>query len=233
VRSPSRAVCLYVGRPQDAPAITAAVEHPARSWQPDVTWLISREREYPNDALSVEELALWFGAGLLDLAGAGLLLLLARRWLDLPAGPTYWGTAFVLGLLGPGPISALCDRLIFTWPLAVYVAFHATVLAYVWAGREPQRRRCWLARLTLAAMLLIGWGYFELCRAAGMYIVWAFLAGFPAALPLTLLAVRAEINGQRPWLIALWTLPAFALFFASGQALLWCKTTAETDFTVL
>jgi hypothetical protein len=234
VRSPSRAVCVFVRQPAHAPAATAPIESASRSWRFDVTWLISREREYPNDALSEEELAVWFGAGVLDLATAGLIVLVARRWLvRLPPTPAFWGTAFVLGLLGPGPVSALADRLAFTWPLSLYVAFHATLLIGWWASRQVDRRHRWLGRLALAGLIVIGYGYFELCRAAGMYIAWAFLIGFPAALPLALLAVRAEMNGRRAWVVAAWTLPAFAVFFGSGQVLLWFKTAAETDFTVL
>src|SRR5262249_7328518 len=53
-RSPSQAVCLYVGRPEDQPAAAAAPAPApaARARRLDTTWLLSRERDYPNDAPS-------------------------------------------------------------------------------------------------------------------------------------------------------------------------------------
>ena len=175
-------------------------------------------------------MAVWFAACLLDMLGAvlatGAVLMLARRLLDrrLRAAPILWSCVFVLGVLGPGAPSALADRLLFTWPVALYAAFHATLLVCWWAEAHPARRRArWLARLAFVGLALIGYGYFDLCRAAGMYIGWTFLFGFPAAFPLTLLATRAEIQGRRAWIVAAWTLPAFAAYFGSCQALLLWK----------
>ncbi len=128
VRSPSRAICLYVGSPADAPPTTATSEGPPRRWRFDISWLVSRERDYPNDAPSWEEMTQWFIACVVELSIAsgatGLLLLLARRYLDrqLAAAPICWSIAFVLGLLGPGVFSALLDHVLFTWPAALYAA---------------------------------------------------------------------------------------------------------------
>jgi outer membrane protein assembly factor BamB len=228
VRSPSRAVCLFVGNPDDAPP-TSVIALSARPWRLDITWLVSREREYPNDALSYEELATWFLAGIGGLAVAmvvgAAVRMAARRWLDQewPATLLVWSGAFLLGMAGTGILSAWFDCLLFTWPLALYAVFHGTVLVCWWAHCHPTRRSRWLARLALAGLLLAGFGYFELCRAAGLYICWAFLAGFPAAFPLTLLAAHTELKGK--WaLVIICTLPAFALCFSSGQAILWWKS---------
>ncbi len=174
---------------------------------------------------------MWFAACVGDLAAAvliaGLARLCVRRWCNRqwPATPLVWGGAFVLGLVGPGIVSALVDRLIFTWPLALYAAFHGTMLICWWSEPGPARqRKSWPGRLACAGLVLVAYGYFELCRAAGMYISWAFLAGFPVAFPLTLLAAHAEMHGQRAWVVVALTLPAFALFFGSGPALLWWKS---------
>jgi outer membrane protein assembly factor BamB len=230
VRSPTRAICVYVGSAETAPPPGTAFDSPGRPWRFNISWLVSREREYPNDAPSREEMTLWFLACVLDMIGAALataaVLVLARRFLDrqLAATPICWSFIFVLGVLGPGALSTLCDRLLFTWPAALYAAFHATLLICWWAEAHPARRRArWLARLAFVGLALVGYGYFELCRAAGMYIGWTFLFGFPAAFPLTLLAARAEKKGQRAWIVAAWTLPAFAAYFASCQALLLWK----------
>ncbi len=221
VRSPSRAVCLYVGRSEELPA-TAPSAPPPRSWRIDATLLLSRERDYPNDAPSWEEMALWFGACVvLVFGGAGLLsmagvLVTRRRW------ALFWGSAFCLGLLGPNVFSARFDRCLFTWPASLYAAFHLTLLACAWAEQKSTRRARWLARLAILGLLVVGWGFFELCKAVGMFIAWSFLFGLLPAFPLTYLAVAAQ-RKQRPGRCAVWTVLAFGAYFWSCQGLLLWK----------
>jgi hypothetical protein len=233
VRSPSRAVCVYVGQPETAPAALpgSPPAPPGRPWRLDPAWLLSRERDYPNDAPSWEEMSLWFGACVLLVFGGAALIsaltgLLVRRcvgW-QVAGSLTFLSIAFILGLLGPSVFGALADRLLFTWPASLYAAFHATLWVCWWAERHGSRRRArWLARLAVVGFVLVGFGYFELCRAVGMFVTWTFLFGFPAAFPLTLLAVRTEAKRQPWWVVAVWTLLAFAAFFWSCQALLLWK----------
>ncbi len=76
LRSPSRAVCLFVGRTENLPAGVSATDlvHKSWSWHFDAAWLISRERDYPNDAPTLEEMTLWFcSCLLLAFCGAALL----------------------------------------------------------------------------------------------------------------------------------------------------------------
>jgi outer membrane protein assembly factor BamB len=229
VRSPSRVVCVYVGRPEAAPAAAPGTTSES-SWRLDPAWLLSRERDYPNDAPSWEELAAWSAGMLVVLGGAAggtfLLRRMARRLFDrsLPGSPVFWVLVLLLGLPGPNVLGALADRCVFTWPVSLYAAFHLAVLTCVWAEGCPARRRArWLARLAVAAFVLAGYGYFELCRAVGMFVGWAFLAGFPAALPLTALAARAERRGGPAWLVGCTALLALAALLVSGQALLLLK----------
>lgn len=230
VRSPSRAVCVHVGRAEEAPAQTVPAPSVGGSWRLDPTWLLSREREYPNDAPTWEEMSLWFGACLLVFAAAalatGLVHLVARLFGRRLAGwPLFLTLAFVLGLLGPNVFSALADRCLFTWPASVYAAFHATVLVCGWAETQPRaaRRPRWLARLTVLGLVLVCWGYFELCRTVGMFVAWSFLFGLPFGFPFTYLAVRAQQKGLSVALSVLLMLLAFAVFFWNCQGLLLWK----------
>jgi hypothetical protein len=188
-------VCVHVGHGDTAPAGTVPAA-PVSSWRFDTSWLLTREREYPNDAPTWEEMT-----------------------------PRFLGLAFVLGLLGPNLFSTLADRCLFTWPASLCTAFHATVLVCGWAETQQtsRRRARWLARLAVVSLLLVCWGYFELCRAVGMFIAWGFLFGLPFAFPLTYLAVRAQLKGHRTIFVALWTLLAFTAFYWSCQGLLLWK----------
>ncbi len=234
VRSPAQAICVYVGRPENAPKLqaTSSPTPSARSWRLNTFWLPSRERDFPNDAPSWEEMTLWFGACLLPVFGgaalaAGIVALLARRYLGrhLAWSLLFWGMAFILGFVGSNLFGTLWDSFLFTWPASLYAAFHLTLLACWWAEHHssPTRARWW-ARLAILGFLLVGYGYFELCQTIGMFIAWSFLIGFLPGFPLTLLAVRAERKLQPCWVIALWTLLAFTVFFWSCQGLLLWKT---------
>lgn len=228
-RGPSQMICVYVGRPIDEPAGTAITTRPAsgRAWRLDPAWLLSRERDYPNDAPSGDEMLLWFAVCVVFVfGGAALATALATRILHrLPRSPVFLGVAFILGLLGPNVFSALADQCLFTWPASLYAAFHATMLAVVWAAQEPGSRRTrWLARFAVAGFLVTAYGYFEACRSVGMFIGWCFLVGFPFAFPVTFLAVRATLTQRPRWHAAAWTLVAFTAYFWSSQALLLWKT---------
>jgi hypothetical protein len=230
VRSPSRAVCLYVGRPEDTPALPDATTAPSRrSWRLDSAWLVSREREYPNDAPTWEELTLWFAACLLlAFGGAALAGGLVRITVKYAGGRApsfpllFWPAAFILGFLGPNLFSSLCDRLLFTWPACLYAALHGVLRICCWAEQHPARRRAgWTARLAIAAFLAVCYGYFELCKSAGMFVTWSFLIGFLPAFP-AWLSARAEMKGQRLPVRAAWLLLAFSVFFWSfAGVMLW------------
>jgi outer membrane protein assembly factor BamB len=236
VRSPGQAVCLYVGDGDRRPAgiEAAAPPSPSHRWRFDPAWLLSREREYPNDAPTREEMTLWFEASVLCLLAAAVATMLtswiiarlARRQVSTQL--LFCGSALVLGLLGPNVFSSWADRLLFTWPASLYAAFHGTLGFCGWAqDHVPGRRGSWLARAAIMVFLLVCLGYFELCKAVGMFAVWSFLFGFLPAFPLTFLAVRAARRRQRFWLSCVWTFLAFAVFFWSCQALILWRAALE------
>jgi hypothetical protein len=230
VRSPARAVCVFVG--QDAAQVVHPAPAPPRRWRIQADVLMSREREFPNDAPTWPEMTLWFAASVALLLMAALVSWGVASWTRLPATLTFVCGAFVLGALGPNAFSALVDELLFTWPVCLYLALHAAVFMYAWAaqgrtrdavanasGAEGHRFSAWLARLMVVALLLVCYAYYQACKIVGTFIAWSFLVGFPFAFPFTFLAARAFSR----WAAALWTLLAFAAFFWSAQALLLWK----------
>jgi hypothetical protein len=231
LRSPSRAVCLYVGRPDEAPASTGVTPAPLRSsWRFDPAQLVTRERDYPNDAPSMEELSVWFAACvLLALASAaltGVAMFVAKFAGSRPslAASLFWPAVFALGFLGPNLFSSWFDCLLFTWPACLYAAFHGVLLACTRAERQRADRRLrWTARLAIAAFVAVCYGYFELCKAGGMFVTWSFLIGFLPAFPFAFLSARAEMNGRRLPVRAAWMILAFGIFFWSFAGVMWWK----------
>jgi hypothetical protein len=220
-------VCLNVGR--QTGKVEARALPPAPRWpRPDPSWLLTREREFPNDAPTWTEMALWFMCGLAALGGASVIVLAIARFVKRSTF-LFFPVAMLLGFLGPNVFSALVDQTLFTWPVSLYAAFHAALYACCWAeiqeGKTPPRL---LTQLVVVGFLLTGWGYYEMCKSVGMFIAWSFLIGFPCAFPLTLLAVRAALLQQPRWRVAAWTLLAFAAFFWSAQGLLLWKAAEST-----
>ncbi len=232
VRSESKVVCVYVGRPEDsAQKENHKLPAPSAPWVSfDRDWLLSRERDYPNDAFSQDEMVLWFGVCVSIMAGAaaatGLILSLTKRLSggEIPRSPIFWCLTFVVGFLAQGKLGAAFDSCLFTWPLSLYAAFHVTVLTCCQAEQHPSRRATWLARVAIVSLLLLSYVYFELCKLVGMFVAWCFLIGYLPSFPLTYLAARAATKEQSLWTVAAWTLLAFAVFFWSCEGFLWWKS---------
>jgi outer membrane protein assembly factor BamB len=219
VRSPSRAMCVYLG-PRDLldPERELAAS-PSRTFELDRTWIMTREPEYPHDAPSVRDLGLWFGwclGGVFGGAGvvASLMTILAR-WSQRPGAKKWFSTtyaisAFLLGLVGTSVFSIWADTFVLTWPASLYVAFRVTLAVVVWAEPRPvQRRRRLLARGVTLLFLALLYGYYRLCVEMGYPMAWGFLAGFLPAAPMAVLAARS----QRSWLVVLADITAFAVYF--------------------
>ncbi len=241
LRSPSKAICVGVGRSGVDAAVAPSTKISrgyVQSWRINPAWLLTLERDYPNDAPSLQELWLWFGASVIMMLAAATTVTFARR----VVGPSHaksasWTVAFftltfVLGFLGPNLMSRLVGQCLFTWPTCLYFALHATVMVLWRAERHADKRRArHLARLAVLGFLLVAYGYFELCRTVGMFIAWVFLFGLLPAFPFAVLAVRAEAQGHRRALSAFLVLLAFAVFFWSCAAFLAWKETHIVDLT--
>ena len=231
VRSPSRLVCLFVGRSETMPEnlSMASIVSPARRWRMDAGWLLSRERDYPNDAPTLTEMETWFVACLGCLLVAGLVGSLASGLIQRLTGKNLWLPLFLLlsflaGLLGPNLLSEVADRCLFTWPVCLYAAFHAAMWTYMSAGMAAANRlSIWVARSSLVAFLLTIWGYFTICKWTGMFIGWSFLLGFVPAFPLTAVACRLQARRGSSLAGTICTAMAFSVFFWSCQLVFWWR----------
>jgi outer membrane protein assembly factor BamB len=242
LRSQTRAVCVYLGRPDNAdladrPQQTIATI-PQRPYR-DLTPLLGVEPEYALDVPSGQWLRAWFAAGLGILfaaaGAAGLIAALARmllgRWPAPETGKlSFWFVAFLLAAVGTTLLSRWRGDFVFTWPVALFVLFQATVDQIRPAGSRGGR---WivLRGYLVAIFFLVGCAaYYLLCRQLSLLTEWAFLCGFAAALPISAARMHLARRGVR--MVALWPVTAveFALYYWSSVAvLLWrCQVVGAT-----
>jgi hypothetical protein len=84
-----------------------------------------------------------------------------------------------------------------------------------------QETDTWRPRSIALVFLVICGVYFLVCRRVGIVFEWAFLAGFPAAVPFALLAAwSARKSGYHRFLEFLWVVVGFTAFYWSSVALL-------------
>ena len=231
-RDHGRAVCAGlwddagtdVGRPSADPPLrtTDLPRSPAGNW---AAFVLPVEPEYMMDAPTRSELTRRFAVclALLLIAALGAA---AGAWRPRDAGgarfsvPWFrramWGTAFLFGAGGTTVLGHRAGEYVFTWPLAVFAAFHATARL---AARPGGSRKDDLALVAFAA--LCG-GYFLLCRRLSLAFEWASLAALPAALPAAILPRRLPPAGWRAAVgeVASTAL-GFAAFTAATAAVLW------------
>lgn len=219
IRSPSRLLCYDIAAERIAPLGEAAEPIASSSWRFDPSWLLAREREYPNDAPTLDELRLWLGTSFVLLGLAAIAAIAvhvaskqvsARETSIVGVMLTF---AFALGAVGPNLLSAAFDCCLFAWPLSVFVVCHAAVRAAV---LKSHGGRLWIAALAVTCL-----AYFAACRAVGMSIGWYFLMGLPAAFLLSTFSAVVE-RRQYPVPAGILLLASLTAMMAAGQMfLLW------------
>ena len=227
LRTQSRAACVFLGRPEQlapeqAQRATVAANIPSSG---DARWvkILSREPEYPNDAPTKSEVALWFAFCLVGVFGVaalatGLVYVAKRlRWLRIALPGeylTFWFTSFVLGLLGTTLYSAYWDTFVLTWPASLFVAYQMTIAAVICAERQPVTARArWISRLTTLVFLALCFGYYQLCKTVGVVMGWSFLIGFLPAFPMSTKAARHQNQRSHLLFQVFWTFLAFLVYF--------------------
>jgi outer membrane protein assembly factor BamB len=205
LRNHARATCLVVAPREEGDSGAQTSELP-RATAFDWSDLLSREPRSPEDAPSLDELALWFawcmgifGASAIAAVGAVLIL----RFLH-SGRPPFWGslvfatTAFLFGLLGTTFASAWADTFILTWPASLYVAFRVTIGVVVWVEARPREARPrWVSRVVTLAFLGCCGGYYWACQSVGYLMGLGFLAGFLPAASAPIVAARTRNWWQR------------------------------------
>ncbi|WP_197443046.1 outer membrane protein assembly factor BamB family protein [Lignipirellula cremea] len=236
LKNHSRAVCVYVGEPGllelDAASTLSVAQIPqgrARDWSA----LLGVEPEYAMDPPTWRWLGRWLAAGLAILLAAGLVigglaLLLGQRCTPGQYRAAFCGLSFLGGVLVGAPLSLAVEDFVFTWPVSLYVAFHAVVQQLRLPGQEPPtRRQRWRERLVVTGFLLVCAAYFFACRRLSLVTEWTFLSGFIAALPCCFAVRWLSQASVRNWRTAiaegLLTMAGFLAFYAAGVALLLLK----------
>lgn len=203
LRSPTRAACLYVGKPERmnvrqraSAAPLAAVPKTAPA---DLRWLVGAEREYAFELPDARELKNWYSVSLLAFAAAagmaGLAHLIVKhrpnRWSTPIPTIVLWGGLVVFGVIATPLANRISSGFIFTWPLAL-LAVHQLALAGVWrAKRRPESRAAdWAGLAGAVALILACLLYFKLTRRLNLSPTWHFLLMLPAAWPLAVPAAR-------------------------------------------
>ena len=227
VRNQSRAACVYLGEPDE---LQVTVRHRASdiadaSYFNLAEFVLPVEPEYAFDVPHDRWLVQWLGAGLAILVvswllSAGIMRLMGGGSLHLMAVVI----SVILGAIGTTCIGQLSREFIFTWPVCLYAAFEYVVASG--ANRpldEPKQRFGFFTRrLPLLLFLAVSVVYFLLCRRLSLVFEWAFLAGFPGAVPLLWFAYRRrqKCEPTRTASRLAVSLIGFACFFGTGTLLL-------------
>jgi outer membrane protein assembly factor BamB len=240
LRSPTRAACLYVGKPENLTAAQQTIAQPAatlkRTSRVDLSWAVGGERKYPFDAPDRRELWRWFCYSLLGvfvpatalaaLVWAGVYFfsrrprscrakLTARR----AARIVFWAALAAGGVIATPIFNRLGDEFVFTWPVVLFVAQQVVLTSVVAAAKMPNRIRsiriCLAASIMFFAVCLL---YFDACRRLDLAMQWVFLIGFlpswPAAVPAAYL-LRRDL---RPWCDVVLAPAAFSAYFWGSAA---------------
>jgi outer membrane protein assembly factor BamB len=236
-RNHSRLVCVYVGRPdllnkKSKAAAMRARDIPQQSYRDWAGILLGVEPEYAFDLPSPESFRDWFIVILLSvflpaLLIAGSIRIVKPRWFSQKSAWLAAGAiSFMLGAIGTTMLSKRFDEFLFTWPACLFVPFLAVVSLVRRPGSDHLNSsggRSWRSYFIVAAFLANCLAYFLICRRLSLVFEWAFLAGFPAALPFAFLARSFDATASVWRLLGkiLAQAVSFSAFYWSSVALLW------------
>jgi len=234
VRGPTRAACLWLGRPaMVAGGSQTAGQSRMATGGADGSLVrqIAVRREDPFATPRPQELAAWYVAVVLGafvpatlVAVVAAIAIMGRRR-ELPkraaVGVLFWVAVLAAALAGTPVYSQVFDRFLFTWPAALF-ALHQLVLGtLIWARRRHGTvRGRWAATLAALAFLAGCAGYCFLCRELRMIDGLAFLLGLLPSWPLAVPAARRIL--RQPGIAGplIWGWLAFSLFFWAGGAVI-------------
>lgn len=235
VRNQSRAVCVYLGDPNELGAelqdqALLASDIPQTEYIDLAATILGVEPEYAFDLPSRVWLREWFlfSLGILGVSAAMtcvVRLLIGRRLALVGARWLFWSVAFVLACIGTTLLSRWRADFVFTWPVAIFVMLQAAVSELKLSKKSDDAAYvAWRSALAALLFMASSLAYYWLCRRLSLVSEWAFLCGFPAALPFALAGALAF--PRRRWRLAweaLMTILAFSAFYWSSVAVLLLK----------
>lgn len=226
LRSPTRAACLFVGKPERMSArqrgiVAGAAKAPgatARGARP--TWLVGGEREHPFEMPDRRELGRWYGVSLAALAGAGVLAgivyAVARgRWRRVVPAVVFWAGVVGLGVLA----TPVANRFggggfVFTWPLALCAVQQAALGMVGWSRRVGRGMRGEIVAMAGVVGLVVACLiYFRLTRELNLAPAWYFLCVLPAAWPVAVPTARRVWRGGGVVRDLMWMGVVFTVYF--------------------
>jgi hypothetical protein len=239
LRSPTRAACLFVGKPermtdrQRALAALPAVVPKAAAGR--ITWLVGAERDYPFELPDVRELTKWYVASLAALVAAALLAavaygmaqLLADRGAREMAIVAFFAALIVFGVVATPLANRYGSPFVFTWPLALIGVHQVALDAVTWSRRPECRKPAdWTAVAGAGLLVLTCLIYFKLTRQLSLAPAWYFLLALPAAWPLAVPASRRLGLPHRLAGHVLWMLAIFSVYFWVAGGVMLFRTAA-------
>lgn len=232
VRNHRKAVCVYLGDVAklevDAQDIVFAGDIPQPRFFDLSAMLLGTEPTYAMTSPKAAWLIRWFWISLV--LGWGLapaIALTLGKLIRIPVRSIWIATAVLLGLVGTTVFGHWFQEFYFSWPIVLALVFESVVCRL--QGRQlaevevSQVERPWLSRLLLIGFVVLCLGYFYLCRRLSLAFEWAFLFGFPTAIPFLWMVKRGvqrgEPYGWRQWA---WSGFAFSAFYWAGAGvILW------------
>ena len=237
VRSPTKAACLYVGRPEELGAKrkkrarTASEITKTKRW--NLRWVVGAEREYPFDPPDMAELTRWYICSLVGvlvpscvLSLVSWLVLLRKRDLARKtAGILFWTALLLLGVVATPLFNHSVREFIFTWPVTLFAAQQVLLNTVAGAGREASSPRQFRMFAAVAFFFAVCTAYFHFCQRLDLAMQWAFLIGF---LPSWVVAVPFAYRlrgGASPFVHYACGFAAFsAYFWATAAFIAWRMT---------
>ncbi|HUU42567.1 MAG TPA: PQQ-binding-like beta-propeller repeat protein [Planctomycetota bacterium] len=223
-RNQHEAVCVWLGAstpPEGGRVVPERELHRVQLWQVLVP---GSSRTVPT----VMDLVRWYidcmvllvGSGLLSLAYYAVMKRFRPARVMRDARVVFFGYAFLTGAMGTLLLSMKLYRLVFTWPLALFVACFLAVATVVAENTRRVRQDARAARratgrspaalVFFAAACLV---YYWACRRLFIISGFGFFVGlFPGALVASV-ASRRMNRRQHPLRDLAWTALSFTVFF--------------------
>jgi len=228
VRNQKQAACVWLGDPALRPRATG----PRLAEGPDLLEELLKSWQGPAFyAPTLGDMLRWYGLCLVPIfaSAAGLALVVrfladrARARFPLSAWRrVFYVLLFSLGAIGTFSLSLVQRRLVFTWPVSLFAAYHATLMVAAWARRKGGRRAAWTARGAGLAFASLCYLYYYVCR--GLFVVagFGFLVGLLPAFPVAAWVAWRIVSKRRLLPELLWSAASFSVYFwASALFTVW------------
>jgi outer membrane protein assembly factor BamB len=234
LRSPTRAACLFVGKPERMTTRQRALAAPpaaiAKVAPTNLSWLLGAERENPFEMPDLRELLGWYLFSLGALVATGVLAgashamsrFCCSRWPGMVSKVVFWSGVVVLGIIVTPLANRYSRQFVFTWPLSL-IAVHQIALAAVsWSKQTGQSKRIdWMGIAGAGGLVLTCVLYFKLTRHLSLAPAWYFLLVLPVSWPIAVPAARRLFRGGRLPGDILWLCAVFSVYFwAAGGVML-------------